>query len=73
NIIFELGRLENDPRVDVYQIYNLPKDIKYGIVIFKKQDNKEIKIIVRGIKGDVSEIQLDLLMFVLGERYGTRW
>ncbi|CAG8722032.1 17112_t:CDS:2, partial [Cetraspora pellucida] len=73
DIIYELRRLENDSRVDVYQIYNLPKDIKYGIIIIKKQNNKEMKIIVRAIKGDVSEKHLNSLMFVLGERYGTRW
>ncbi|CAG8787334.1 11258_t:CDS:1, partial [Cetraspora pellucida] len=70
----ELIKLERDPRVEVYQMYDLPRDVKYGIIIFKNpNDNKEMKIIVRGIKGDVIGIHLELLMFALYERYENRW
>ncbi|CAG8767975.1 17060_t:CDS:1, partial [Cetraspora pellucida] len=70
----ELIKLEKDSRVEVYQIYDLSRDVKYGIIIFKNQNNnKEMKIIVRGIKGDVTGTHLELLMFALYEQYENRW
>ncbi|CAG8755821.1 10437_t:CDS:2 [Cetraspora pellucida] len=67
DIIDELFKLKKPLQVEVYQMYDLPKNINFGIVVFKNQNNREMKIIVCGIIGDISEFDIDSLIDVLTE------